>query len=138
MIRFFEYLAADTNITSFMPCENHRGMLNGVDHAIAECLRKNKTLEALDVHYCGIGEEGVLNIVNALEQNKSLKYLNIRANGITNKVLARLLEVLKTPNRSLIRFSFTQNNFPEEKSLDKRLIQEIDAQLRENAQLQTS
>lgn len=134
MIKFFGYLAEDADITSFMPCEVGGGYLKGVDEAIATCLRKNKTLKALDVHYCKLGEEGVLNIVNALRENASLKYLNIRANGINNQILSTLLDVLKSTNRTLVRFSFTQNNFTDEKQLNPQLIQEIDAQLRVNAQ----
>jgi len=135
MIQFFEHLANNSEITSFMPAEVGGGYLKGVDQAIADCLRKNQTLQALDVHYCSIGLEGVLNIVNALEQNTALKYLNIRANGISDEILERLLEIVKNNNTTLQRFSFTQNNYISEKNLNKELIRKIDVQLRHNAQL---
>jgi hypothetical protein len=127
MIRFFNYLATDQEITSFQIVNNES--LQGVDQAIADCLKANTRLLALDVHYSFLGEEGVLNIINALAGNSSLKYLNIRSNGINNHILARLLEILKNQNKALCQVSFTQNYYESEKALDAVLVTQIHEQL---------
>ncbi len=130
--RLFKWLATDSEITSFAVED---GWFPGVDEAIADCLRKNRTLQILDIPHTGISKGGILKILDALRDNSSLLYLNIRANDIDNTTLMQMSEILKT-NRTLSRFSFTQNNFIKEKNLDPSLIQQIDVQLKANAQAQ--
>ena len=129
-IKFFEYLAKDSEITLF----DGRGCFQeGVADAIATCLSQNQTLKILELENNAIDPEGTFKIVDALEQNTSLKFLNIRNNSINNKILARMLEILKTNKVGLICFCFARDWNIKKSELDIRLIRQIEEQLQANA-----
>ncbi len=64
---------------------------------IAESLKRNSSLRELNLGRCGIGDEGVKSLSDALVENDSLKRLDLDSNdGITERGLSALTECLKT------------------------------------------
>ncbi len=69
---------------------------------IAQGLKLNSSLKGLSLHSCGIGDEGVKSLGEALVENDSLKQLELGANsGISGQGLSVLTECLKA-NRGLV------------------------------------
>ncbi len=69
---------------------------------IAQGLKQNSSLRVLNFSYCGISDEGVKSLGEALVENDSLKQLWLGANsGISERRLSVLTECLKA-NRGLV------------------------------------
>ncbi len=70
---------------------------------IAQGLKQNVSLRVLCLDYCGIGDEGVESLSEALVENDSLQELWLRDNdGISERGLSVLTECLKA-NRGLVK-----------------------------------
>ena len=76
-----EILKSNTSVTRV----NLRGNKEIGDEgakALAEALKVNATVEALDLYDCGIGDDGAAAIAEALRSNTSLTVLGLGGNGI--------------------------------------------------------
>ncbi len=72
---------------------------------IAQGLKQNSSLRVLDLLYCGISDEGVESLGEALVENHSLKKLRLGANNdISERGLSVLTECLKA-NRGLVELT---------------------------------
>ncbi len=128
---FFDYLSEEKSITAVYANGSYFASDDDAE-SIAKCIAHNKTLQVLDIHYSSLNGKGVKMIVKALANNTSLRYLNIRANDVSNDVLNDLKILLQSGKCKLGCLAFSQNNFAYEKALDKDLIAELDLLLKAN------
>lgn len=73
----------------------------GDARSIATVLETNVSLRKLHITSCGIGDEGVVAIANALQANKSLVFMDIRYNPMSNGVIAHAFAPMLQLNATL-------------------------------------
>lgn len=84
-------------------------------HVFALALRKNKTLQYLDLEsndlsHEGQKKEGIEAMIRALETNTTLLSLNVANNGLEAEIGRQFRDMLKI-NKTLIDFEFSSNPF---------------------------
>ena len=70
--------------------------------AIAEALKRNKTVEVLELEVYQLVDESALALIDALNYNTRLKVLNVWANSITLQSNATIRYLTETRNKVLI------------------------------------
>ena len=63
---------------------HNQGVKDIIAAAIAETVNVNGTLKRLELLKCNIGLTGALKLAECIGDNKSLKFLSLRSNPLTN------------------------------------------------------
>jgi Leucine-rich repeat (LRR) protein len=88
-----ELLRCNKNITSISLAKNTFGRNAAATRSILEGLRSNTALQQLDLSYCGLGDQGISVLANALvTRNASILELDLRNNEITSLSVHALVE----------------------------------------------
>lgn len=88
-------LASDTKVTSLWLKRNPLKAAGMVP--IAELLRRNRTIEVLDLVNCGLLDDGLAILLGALSgpgANQTLRHLYVGTNGVTERSAPRIAEFL--------------------------------------------
>eukprot|EP01028_Stygiella_incarcerata_P001294 TRINITY_DN12141_c0_g1_i4.p1 TRINITY_DN12141_c0_g1~~TRINITY_DN12141_c0_g1_i4.p1 ORF type:complete len:513 (-),score=116.05 TRINITY_DN12141_c0_g1_i4:27-1565(-) len=97
--------------------------------AIAEMLKKNRTLRSLNLSGCNMGDEGCTKIAKALCENRSLRSIDLSEIGIEVGTSCKELSLMMKTNQTLHELFFPQDN------MDEEMLKDLSTGMRKNFSL---
>ena len=111
-----------------------RIVVNEVMGEFADGVRRNTSLEELDMSFCQVENAGLMQLGKALIKNVTLKRLNLNCNPFDNDAVSRFFKLLP---RMKVEHILLRNSLDPARYLDERVCSAIVAGLRVNTSVVT-